>query len=245
MLVASLLALAATLPEIQIEQTTHGYVAKIATFDVRQQAEVDAEIDRRAASLCGVRQVHWGDFSSRTKIGKNPRLEPAPVAGYFKEFSCVNAEQASYPAAPADWTANSADESDAVAVLNAYYAKRDRGDFASAFAMFQPGVLENLESWSTQEAATNKKLGKGSRRVTGVTWYVNPDGAPHPGVYVAIDFVGNFPSTYFYCGYLALYRRGPGSYEITREEQNMFTHGDGKPDPAQLEQMRAAMCRGS
>ena len=164
--------------------------------------------------------------------------------GYTKEFSCVAREQASYPAAPADWKASSADEQEAVAVLNSYYAKRDRGDFAGSFAMFQPGVLGDLVSWSAQEAVTNKKIGTGTRRVTGVTWYVNPDAAPHPGIYVAIDFVGDFPSTYFYCGYLALYRRGPGSYEITREEQNMFTHGDGKPDPTQVQQMRSAMCRG-
>ena len=244
MLVASLLALA-VLPDIQIQQTADGYLAKVGTFDARQLAEVDAEIDRRAAVLCGVRQIHWGDFSSKTRIGKNPREEPAPVTGYSKQFSCVDAVQANYPAAPPDWKASRADETDAVAVLNAYYAKRDRGDFAGAYAMFQPGVLDNFASWSAQEAAANKKLGKGNRHVTAVTWYVNPDGAPHPGVYVAIDFVGDFQSTYFYCGYLALYRRGPGSYEITREEQNMFTHGDGNPDPAQLEQMRGAMCRGS
>jgi len=243
MFVALMLGLAA-LPVMTIDQTTKGYVAKIATFDARQQAEVDAEVARRAASLCGDRDVHWGEFSSVAKIGKNPRVEPAPVTGYTKEFSCVVRSQASYPAAPAEWKASSADEKQAVAVLNSYYAKRDRGDFAGAFEMFQHGVLGDLASWSAEEATTNKKIGKGTRRVTGVTWYVNPDGAPHPGIYVAIDFVGDFPSTYFYCGYLALYRRGPGSYEITREEQNMFRHGDGKPDPAQLKQMRATMCRG-
>jgi len=243
MFIALMLGLAA-LPAITIDQNAKGYLAKIGTFDARQQAAVDAEIDRRAASLCGNRDVHWGEFRSLTKIGKNPGVEPAPVTGYTKEFSCVAREQASYPAAPADWKASSADEQEAVATLNSYYAKRDRGDFAGAFAMFQSGVLGDLASWSAQEAAENKKLGTGTRRVTGVTWYVNPDGAPHRGIYVAIDFVGDFPSTYFYCGYLALYRRGPGSYEITREEQNMFRHGDGKPDPAQLKQMRATMCRG-
>ena len=243
MFVAWMLGLAA-LPAITIDQTAKGYVAKIATFDIRQQAEVDAEINRQAASLCGDRDIHWGEFRSLAKIGKNPRAEPALVTGYTKEFSCVAREQASYPAAPADWKASSADEQEAVAVLNSYYAKRDRGDFAGSFAMFQPGVLGDLVSWSAQEAVTNKKIGTGTRRVTGVTWYVNPDAAPHPGIYVAIDFVGDFPSTYFYCGYLALYRRGPGSYEITREEQNMFTHGDGKPDPTQVQQMRSAMCRG-
>jgi hypothetical protein len=237
-------AIAARLPSITIEQTAKGYIAKVATFDMRKQTEVDAEIQRRASALCGDQQVEWGEFSSVAKVGRNAAAEPAPVTGYSKQFSCAPVDKTSYESAPDDWKATDADLKDAIRLFNAYYSNRDGGNFAAAFAMFQPEALKDETSWSEQMAADNKKLGAGKRRVTGVTWYVNPDSAPHAGVYVAIDFVGDFPSAYFYCGYLALYRRGPGSYEITREEQNMFTHGDGNADPAQIEQMRSAMCRG-
>jgi len=238
------LSVAAAIPLISIKKTDHGYVANVADFDIRQQAEVDAEIERRAAEKCQGKQTRWGEFRSVAKIGKNPSVEPAPVSGYTKQFSCVEADPASYPAAPADWRATSADEKSAIAFFERYYAKRDSGDFAAAFAMFQPDAVTDRANWSAEAAAQNKKIGTGTRQVTGITWYVNPEAAPHPGIYVAIDFAGAFPLTYFYCGYMVLYRRGPDSYAITREEQNLFTHGDGTADSTQIEQMRASMCRG-
>jgi hypothetical protein len=236
-------ALAASAPHIDIERKANGFVARVATFDLRQQVEVDSEIERLAAGLCGHQQVQWGRFSSFAKLGKNAASDPAPVSGYFKEFTCVVPAQESYQAAPADWKASTKDQEEATSFFNDYYARRDRGDFKGAYSMFQPGILGEEGGWAKEMAASNKRIGEGRRRVTGITWYVNPDGAPHPGIYVAIDFVGEFPSAYFYCGYLALYRRGPGSYAITREEQNMFTHGEGTPDAAQVAQMRASMCR--
>jgi hypothetical protein len=246
MRIGLLLALAgvATMPHITMEQTAKGYTAKVATFDLRQQAEVDAEIERRAASLCGDREIRWGEFSSLAKLGKNPSSEPAPVTGYSKAFSCVAPDPRIYDPAPADWKPTSADTHDAIALFETYYSKRDGGDFLGAMRLFAPGVLRDAANWAAEMTVTNNKIGKGKRRITGVTWYVNPDGAPHPGVYVAIDFIGDFPKTYVYCGYVALYRREPGSYEVTREEQNMFTHGDGTADQARISQMRENMCRG-
>ena len=237
------LALAVQIPAIMVEQTATGYVARVTPFDLRRGADVDAEIERRAAQLCGVKNIRWGEFRSVTKLGKNPTAEPAPVTGYAKEFSCVAPQVMSYARVPEDWTASSADVNDALRFFEKYYARRDHGDFAGAFTMFSPGTVSDFPSWSKNTASDNKKLGAGTRRVTGVTWDLNPSDAPHPGAYVSIDFVGDFPSTYFYCGYLALYRRGPGAYEVVHEEQNMFAHGDNKADPAQVAQMRADMCR--
>jgi hypothetical protein len=245
MLVASLVVLTAVaeLPTITIEQTVKGYVAKAGTFDARQQAEIDAEFARQAAEICKGSDIRWGEFSSIAKLGKNPVSEPAPVAGYTHEFRCVPVDQTNYAPAPADWQPSTADQADARRIFETYYAHRDAGEFAAALAMFAPDVISNSENWGAEMRGTNKKLGSGKRRITAITWYVNPEGAPHPGIYAAIDFVGEFPNTYVYCGYIALYRRGAGSYAITREEQNIFSHGDGSADPTQVAQMRASMCR--
>lgn len=240
-----LIAAAAALPNITVEQTAKGYVARVATFDMRQQLDVDAEIERRATNLCHEQQVHWSEFRSVATLGKNPGSEPAPISGYSKEFTCVATDDAAYASAPTDWQAKPTDLSDANAVFESYYSKRDSGDFDAAFSMFAPDVLSDRTSWAEEMAAQNKRIGSGKRRVTGITWYVNPDQAPHPGIYVAIDFVGEFPKAYFYCGYVVLYRRAPGTYEMTREEQNIYTHGDGTADAAQIAQMKATMCRGS
>jgi hypothetical protein len=155
----------------------------------------------------------------------------------------LSLEQRTYEPAPSDWKPNAADEADVRRAFETYYARRDSGDFRAAWEMFEPGMLGSLASWSDQMRASNMKLGRGTRRITGITWYVNPEAAAHPGIFAAVDFIGEFPAAYFYCGYVGFYRRGSGSYEITREEQNQFVHGDGQPDPTQLAQMRASMCR--
>lgn len=239
----SILIASPSLPNITIEQTPKGYTAKVGAFDAREQANVDAEIARRAAEVCKEKQIRWGKFNSLANFGRNPGAEPAPVTGYVHEFSCVPAEQAPYEPAPADWKPSVTDEVDVRTFFHSYYARRDSGDFTTALGMFAPTMQGDPTARADEMRSFNVTLGAGNRRITGVTWYVNPEAAEHPGVYVAIDFVGDYPKVYFYCGYVALYRRGPGSYEITREEQNQFARGDGEADPAQLAQMRASMCR--
>jgi hypothetical protein len=243
MFVSLLSALAIALPNITIERTAKGYIAKVATFDARQQNEVDAEIARRAAELCREKQIHWGEFRSLGKLGKIPGAGPAPVTGYVHEFSCVAPEQRVYEPAPPNWKPSAADEADVRRAFETYYARRDSGDFRAAWQMFEPGMLGSLASWSDQMRTANASLGRGTRRITAVSWELNPEAAEHPGVFVAIDFIGDYPTVHFYCGYLGLYRRGPGSYVIVREEQNQYQRGDGTEDSAQVAQMRAAMCR--
>lgn len=231
-------------PVITIKRAPTGYVAEVASFDIREQETIDADINRRAESLCQGKSVRWGRFTSQTNLGKQPGSTPPIVKGYAREFSCVVAERRVYELAPADWKPMASDEADVRRAFEAYYARRDSGDFGPAWAMFEPGTLSDLTSWSNEMRAFNTKLGRGTRRITGVTWYVNPESAPHPGIYAAVDFIGEFPTVYFYCGYVGFYRRSAGSYEITREEQNQFARGDGTANPVGLAQMRASMCRG-
>jgi hypothetical protein len=232
------------MPKIAIEQTADGYIAKVAEFDASIQVDVDAEIARRAADICKGKQVRWGKFSSLAKLGKIPGSEPAPVTGYVHEFSCVPIEQATYEPAPADWKPSASDETDARTFFQTYYARRDSGEFGAALNMFASSMRSEPAKWSDEMRGFNASLGAGKRRVTGVTWYVNPEQSEHPGIYAAVDFVGDYAKAYFYCGYLALYRRGPGDYEIVREEQNRFMRADSQTEPEQLAQMRATMCRG-
>ncbi len=109
--------------------------------------------------------------------------------------------------------------------------------------MFTPDNRSELSDWSTQMRVFNSQMSKGSRQLTKVTWYVNPEGADRPGVYAALDFVGNFPSAHLYCGYIMLYRLGLAKYEIVREEQSHFVRNAETPDPDQLTAIREATCR--
>jgi hypothetical protein len=168
------LVAASPLPSVTVEQTKKGYVAKAATFDLRQQAEVETEIARRAAELCKGKEIRWGEFNSVAKLGKTPGAEPAPVSGYSHEFSCISAQQATYEPAPADWKASAADEADVRAFFASYYTRRDKGDFPAALGMFASDMIGDRVKLAEEMAAFNTKIGSGTRRVTGVTWYVNP-----------------------------------------------------------------------
>jgi hypothetical protein len=242
MLIGVILAVQASveLPRITIAQVESGYRADAEPFDISREAAVGAEITRRARELCAGKQIRWGKFGSQAKIDKSSKELPK-INGFFQEFRCVAPEQLIEAAVPDDWKASPTDDADVRRFFETYYNRRDAGQFRAAAAMFKPGIQENPSDANLTEF--NRKLGTGARRITGVTWYVNPPDAPFRGAYAAVDFVGEFTGVHLYCGYLVLYRRGPGAYEIVREEQYVFHRGAEAPDPAQLASMRVATCR--
>ena len=146
-------------------------------------------------------------------------------------------------AAPADWTPTAIDDADVRKVFETYYAKRDSGDSLGALKMFSREAKADPAEFGTRTRKFNAQLGPGRRRITAVSWEINPEAADRPGIYAALDFVGDYPAVHFYCGYIGVYRLGPGKYQIVREEENSFMRAKELPDPAQLTQMRAALCR--
>lgn len=246
MLIAAALALLATAerPLIKINSTADGYRAEVAAFDLPHEVYVNAEIERRAAALCADKQIDWGKFGSEAKIYHDPGKAPAKISGFFKEFRCVINKEPIVASVSPDWKASEADEADVRRTFDQYYAKRDAGDFDGSAAMLSSDIRPSSSDYARLREF-NQMLGKGGRRITGVTWYINPASAPRLGAYAALDFVGQYTGAHLYCGYLVLYRQGPSAYEIIREEQNVFHRNDEPVDPAELEQMRSATCRGN
>lgn len=231
------------LPVMRYSRQGEDHVVEVGDFDPVLGPQIEIEVARRAADLCAGQQVRWGKFKFDEEVGKLPGAGPSQVKSYRREFSCKAADIRTYDPAPADWAATVGDEADVRAIFASYYGKRDGGDFAGSRAMMRPEVQGDLAEWSEQMGAFNRELGKGSRRLTKVSWYVNPETADRPGVYAALDFVGDYPSAHLYCGYIILYRLGAGEYEIVREEQNRFIRNDEAPDPEQLAMIRTASCR--
>lgn len=246
MILALLLSMqsVAGLPQVSLQSSGDHHAVEVAEFDQSLASAVESEVARRAGEICSGRSVEWGKFRFDQNLGKDPGAEPVKVTAYRREFRCTDASQTSFGPAPADWKARPSDEADVRRFFESYYDRRDAGDMKGALTMFRPGMPDDPDSWATGIREFNKQLGEGRRRVSAVAWYVNPEAADRPGIYAAIDFVGNYPAAHFYCGYTGLYRKGPASYEIVREEQNQFTKGSEPPDPQQLAQMRASLCRG-
>lgn len=235
---------AAETPPLKVSRVGDGYRVDVARFDISREAYVNGEVERRAAKICGDKQIEWGKFGSAMTIEKDPVKGPPKVVDYFREFRCVVAKEPAVSSISSDWKATQGDEADVRRIFTSYYAKRDAGDFAGSSSMMSADTRPS-ESDYPRLRDFNKTLGNGTRRITGVTWYVNPASAPRLGAYAALDFVGQYELPHLYCGYLILYRQGPNAYEIVREEQNLVGRSAEPMDPAQLEQMRAAMCRGN
>lgn len=245
MLIALLFAAqtVAGLPQIKVRPLGGGYVATAKPYPSPSKALVDSEIARRAASLCVGKEVSWGKFETLEKVGKLPLSKPTTVTRDRRQFSCTALQDRALVAAPPGWVASAADDADVRKLFETYYAKRDSGDILGALAMLSPATRTDPAEWGPSVRAFNKELGRGTRKITAVSWEIDPKAADRPGIYAALDFVGVYPSAHFYCGYIGLYRLGPGQYQIVREEQTSFMRGVAKTDPAQVGQLRAAACR--
>lgn len=236
------LALAApAMPPVSIVKSGAGHSASAPEFPATKLEAVEAEVRRRAAAICAADPVTWGKFRYETQLAKDITAEVAKVRGYQREFRCGNQTPPKGQRAPDDWQPSPADEAEVTRIFAAYYGHRDRGEVAAAKALFEPNAPTKLSE--PDVARVNASIGKGSRRIVAVTWYVNPAQADREGVFAALDFVGNYPAMHFYCGYLMLYRSAPGRYVIVREEQNMFAKTEQASDPAHLAELRATMCR--
>lgn len=247
-MILSFLALAAwapasTLPPISLAPAGAGYSASTPSFPGIFLSSVNEEVARRARSTCSGKGILWEEFKQTEKLGKQLGEGASTITDYRRDFRCVDATPATHVRAPDNWKPSSSDEVDVRRFFGSYYSLRDSGAASKAVALFDSNVVGDPKKWGSDVAAFNLKLGQGKRRITGVTWYVNPAQAERAGVFAAIDFIGEYPSMHFYCGYLMLFRRGAGSYDILREEQNQFARSDDVPKPAQLAEMRAAMCR--
>ena len=239
----AILQAAADLPAMKYSRSGEDHVVKVEAFDSALGPAVEADIARRALDLCAGKQIRWGKFAFDENLGRVPGAVPSLVKSYRREFSCIAADTRIYAAAPADWIASPGDETNVRTVFAAYYGKRDSGDFAGALDMMRPETRSDPANWVNRMRQFNKQLGNGNRRLTKVTWYVNPEASDRPGVYAALDFIGTYQGVHLYCGYIVLYRLGEANYEIVREEQNTFNRGAEEPNPGHLAALRAATCR--
>jgi hypothetical protein len=206
-----------------------------------------------ALHLCGARAPHFEHYEwvSNVEIA-NRSTQAAPAAlALVQELYCGTAPPAPpQTAAPPDpnWRQSAAQELAVLARTRAYFAAKDSGRFAEAYAMLTAEMQadSDLQSWSRVAEAFNRRAGEAhGRRLIRVTWYNNPPEAPVPGLYAAVDFNGDFTGLHFLCGYVVWLLQRDGSWRLVREEQSSATRADA-PDttPAQISQIRAQVgCR--
>ena len=182
-----------------------------------------------ARQLCGMRPVSFGTFRFvQTATSDRPGGVVSPVGlKVEQELFCGTPKPTLDAAAlpPPGWQPSQVDQQAVLAASYAYFAARDRGQYAEAWSMLSDSMkqISPIAQWQRGAADFNAAAGAvRARRVTEITWYNNPPDAPRPGVYVAADYSGEFERLEFVCGYVMWQVQPDGSFRLTREEQNLL-----------------------
>lgn len=122
----------------------------------------------------------------------------------------------------------------AVQASYAYFAAKDRGDYAAAYALIDADMRSYLtpDLYRSEGQRFNASAGKViERRVVRLTWERDPPEAKRPGLYVAADFVSRFPNIYLHCGYLMWRQQPDGGFKLVREEQDFLDKASARNMP--------------
>jgi hypothetical protein len=246
MLVALLLA--APAPEMRSERLSDGGYRIVLTAPGLTLEQGQARAMAEAARLCGGPPVTLGHYRWRS----NERLDHA--TGARTPVSLTLEQEARCDAAPppvsaaqgpaSSWRPGPADEASVLDFTARYFAARDSGRYAEAWALLTPTMQEMspLAEWRRQAAEFARGAGAIRRRTpVKVTWYDSPAGV-EPGIYAAVDFVGEAEKLLMLCGYVVWRRQGDGSFRLVRDEQNVVGRDSAPRMTAEkLAQIRASL----
>ncbi|HYI64257.1 MAG TPA: hypothetical protein VEW71_05160 [Allosphingosinicella sp.] len=198
----------------------------------------------RAREICGSRFPLPSRYSFSGREMISPEGVRQSVFEVSQELTCSDRPPdaaAAEPPAPADWRASDQDDTDVRAATMGYFAAVDAGDAARVHAMWIEAERAARPLEARVEALRRFRSlagAPGAHRIVRLTWYVNPQGAPRPGIYVAADYERAYAGLHFNCGYLIWFREAAGRYALTREETSSFHRGDSSATPGNIAEAR-------
>jgi hypothetical protein len=211
---------AATTSGVTVQPLDGGsYLVSIPVDAASSTAAAQARLGPTAASTCKARRPLLGRYRFVTAEGKSAFEQELICTERSPRLSLLSATAGNGELEP-----SRADQQLVLAASYSYFAAKDRGRYAAAYAALSDRMKSRfpLAEWTRSAGDFNAKAGPvRGRRVVEITWYKDPEGAPEPGLYVAADFSADFEKVEFVCGYLMWQVRRDGSFRLVREEQNM------------------------
>lgn len=206
-------------------------------------AEGQRRLLEHATQICGARYPSM----ARYRFTGTESLQGATTPRYEvrQELTCSDAPPAAQTgqAVPADWQPSEPEVREIEALTRRFFTAIDSGDAETAHSLWsenQQAETPLAERRRDIEAFRQQAGRTSAPPVTRLTWYVNPAGAPRPGVYVAVDYERSYANLTMNCGYLVWYREGEGRYRLTRQENMVVARNAGTPSADELAQLRQA-----
>jgi hypothetical protein len=194
----------------------------------------------KAKELCGDKEPNFGHFSFEATLPvTDSKSNSPPQLRLTQTIRCGAATPSPVPEvtqAPDRWQPTTKDQAAVERQTYRYLTSKAAGDYSGAYAMFSDSMKEatHFDSWQISTQAFNAKAGRVlSRQVRKITWYKDPPSAPLPGIYVAVDYSGEFADVPIHCGYVAWYWTPNGDYQIIHEEESSI-------DKASIARMKPA-----
>lgn len=191
-----------------------------------ETAEGQRLISARAVEICAGRYPHLGRYrfeGTETLTGEARGQARFEVQ---QELECMDAPPAEVAAdtGPADWQPSAQDVRLITELTMRYFALLDAGNTAEATRLWSADQQAEMSPERLEQLRTfRREAGRpGDHQIRALTWYVNPENAPRPGIYAAADYERRYSELAFNCGYLIWFREAEGRYVIVREETNSF-----------------------
>lgn len=119
-------------------------------------------------------------------------------------------------------------EKEAVDFAVAWLDLVEAGDEARSYELLTPTFQHNLTraDWHAAVAATKATQGKLQQRsLRRVVWYDNPENAPLPGVYAAVEFDSVFEKSNKHFRYVVLHSQDGAPFRVMRSESTSSNDG--------------------
>jgi hypothetical protein len=241
---AACLVLACSMPvfgqqslDAQVEQTAPNAFRIRVTFPgAVTPGQAQAALAEVGKYLCKGEPPAWGHYTFETIEPQAPAKDMQASTKFEQELTCGPAVARSGTPAPKT-PATDTDRRDVETRTLDYLARKDRGDFVGADAMFLDEVLASLRDRAEargQRGAFNAEVGApAKRRILDVTFYDDPADAPRLGRYAAVDYRAAYDSRAFYCGYVMWLRQADGSWRLVREVETIVTDKTARSAPAE------------
>ena len=130
------------------------------------------------------------------------------------------------------WLPSEALEAEADKMLKSYFRTFDMGNDRGLWELTDEGfkTITTFAAFQAGNIKTRANLGRLKKLdVLKVTWTKDPAEAPRPGIYVAIDFAGQFTRAKRQCGYVVLFKATENDpFHLGRIENTYLTDAVAK-----------------